>query len=113
MKKLQFCLVLFSVLVLSLGMFAQVQNGQFTGVVTDPSNAAIPNAKVTATNTGTNLAVSATTNSSGVYTIKELPIGNYRITTEASGFKTSSNAGITLNAGTIQHIDFKMQLGET
>ncbi len=35
MKKLQFCLVLLSSLVLALGAFAQVQNGQFTGTVTD------------------------------------------------------------------------------
>jgi len=113
MKKLQFCLVLLSVLALALGAVAQVQNGQFTGAVTDPSGAAIPNAKVTATNNGTNLSVSTTTNQSGVYTIKELPIGNYKVSVEASGFKTSTNAGLTMNAGTIEHVDFKMQLGET
>ena len=55
MKRLQFCLVLLCTLTLALGAFAQVQNGQFTGEVTDPSGAAIPNAKVTVTNTGTNL----------------------------------------------------------
>ena len=45
MKKLQFCLVLMSVLVLALGAVAQVQNGQFTGAVTDPSGAAIATRK--------------------------------------------------------------------
>jgi len=61
MKRLQFCLVLLSLLVLSLGAFAQIQNGQFVGTVTDPSGAAIANAKVTVTNVGTNLAVTTTT----------------------------------------------------
>jgi Carboxypeptidase regulatory-like domain/TonB dependent receptor len=113
MKKLQFCLLVLSLLALTLGAFAQVQNGQFTGAVTDPSGAAIPNAKVTAVNTGTNLSVSTTTNQSGLYSVKELPVGSYKLTVEAPGFKTSSNAGVSLNAGTIEHVDFKMQLGET
>src|SRR2546430_2317875 len=91
MKKLQFCLVAISILLVALGAFAQVQNGQFTGIVTDPSGAAIPNAKVTVTNMGTNLSVTTTTNQSGLYTARELPIGTYKISAEAKGFKTSSN----------------------
>jgi len=113
MKKLQFCLVLFSVLVLALGALAQVQNGQFTGIVTDPSGAAIANAKVTVTNMGTNLAVSTTTNQTGLFTANQLPIGSYKITVEAPGFKTASSTNLELNAGTIQHADFKLTVGQT
>src|SRR5438477_9650598 len=112
MKKLQFCLVAISILLVALGAFAQVQNGQFTGTVTDPSGAAIPNAKVTVTNMGTNLSVTTTTNQSGLYTARELPIGTYKITAEAKGFKTSSNANLTLNAGTVQRVDVRMELGQ-
>jgi carboxypeptidase family protein/TonB-dependent receptor-like protein len=112
MKKLRFCLVCFSLLVLVLGAAAQVQNGQFTGTVSDPSGAAIANARVTVTNTGTNLSVTTTSNETGLYTIKELPLGSYRLTTEAKGFKTSTNANVTLNAGTIARVDFKMELGQ-
>jgi len=97
---------------LALGAFAQVQNGQFTGEVTDPSGAAIANAKVTVTNTGTNLTQSVDTNQAGLYTFRELPIGSYKMSVEAKGFKTVQNTNLTLNAGTIQHVDFKMQLGE-
>jgi len=113
MKKLQLFLTLVTVLTLALGAFAQVQNGQFTGLVTDPSGAAIANAKVAVVNLGTNYAVSTTTNSSGQFSAKELPVGNYKISVEAPGFKTSTNASVALNAGTIEHVDFKMQLGET
>lgn len=112
MKRLQFCLVLLCTLLLALGAFAQVQNGQFTGEVTDPSGAAIANANVTVTNTGTNLTQKVTTNQAGLYTVKELPIGNYKISVDAKGFKTTQNTSLTLNAGTIQHVDFKLQLGE-
>src|SRR5712691_6630844 len=112
MKKLRFCLVCFSLLVLVLGAAAQVQNGQFTGTVSDPSGAAIANARVTVINMGTNLSVTTTSNETGLYTIKELPVGSYRITTEAKGFKTSTNTNVTLNAGTIARVDFKMELGQ-
>src|SRR5437016_5219149 len=113
MKKLQFCLVFFSLLITVVSAAAQVQNGQFTGTITDPSGAAIANAKVTAVNPATNLSVAATTNATGLYTLKELPPGSYKITAEAPGFRTSSNADVALNAGTTARVDFRMQLGQT
>jgi len=113
MKKLQFCLVSMSILVLSLGAFAQIQNGQFTGTVTDPSGAAIANAKVTVINIGTNLSVTTITDQNGLYKFQELPAGTYRITAEAQAFKTTTNTDLALPAGTIQRVDFKMQLGQT
>ena len=93
MKKLQLILLSLSLLVLSLGAFAQIQNGQFTGTVTDPSGAAISNAKVTVTNVGTNLSVTTTTGSTGLYKFNELPAGTYQITAEAQGFKTITQKG--------------------
>ena len=98
MKRLQFCLVLLCTLMLALGAFAQVQNGQFTGEITDPSGAAIANAKVTVINTGTNLTQTVTTNQAGLFTAKELPVGTYKITVEAQGFKTVQNTSLTMNA---------------
>src|SRR5206468_6619739 len=67
---------------------------------------------VTVTNMGTNLSVTATTNETGSYAIRELPVGTYRITTEAKGFKTSTDTNVALNAGTIARVDFKMELGQ-
>jgi outer membrane receptor protein involved in Fe transport len=112
MKKLQFCLVMISVLALAAVVVAQVQNGQFTGTVTDPSGAAVPNAKVTVTNQATNLSVTSTTNQTGLYNARELPPGNYNISVEAPGFRTASTTNLALNAGTVQHADFKLQLGQ-
>src|SRR5712664_1036562 len=112
MKRLQFCLAVFAVLALTFSAFAQVQNGQFTGTVTDPTGAAIANAKVTVTNPATDLNLTTTTNSSGNYTVKEVPIGTYKLTVEAAGFKTVSNNDVQANAGTIAHVDFKLQIGK-
>src|SRR6266436_3706994 len=112
MTRLRCCFVAFCTLLLTLGAIAQVQNGQFSGTVTDPSGAAVPNAKVTITNQATNLSVTVTSNQTGFFSAKELPVGTYKITVEASGFKTFSDVGVVLNAGSIAHVDAKMALGQ-
>ena len=113
MTKLRCCLISLLVVLFALGAMAQIQNGQFAGTVTDPSGAALANAKITVSNQATGLAVTATSNATGSYLIPELPPGTYKITVEAAGFKTYSNVGVTLNAGTIAHVDPKMTLGQT
>jgi len=112
MKRLQFCFAVIAVLALSFSAFAQVQNGQFSGTVTDPSGAAVANAKVTIKNTATDLIVGATTNASGNYAVNSVPVGSYTLTVEASGFKTVSNSNVPSNAGVITHVDFKLQIGK-
>jgi outer membrane receptor for ferrienterochelin and colicin len=113
MTKLWLSLVSCCLFLCTLTAFSQVQNGQFQGVVTDPTGAAIPRAKVTITNMATGLSVTTTSSQSGLYTVKELPPGAYKFTTEASGFKTREDTNVPLNAGVIQRVDFKMEIGQT
>jgi hypothetical protein len=113
MTKLRFCLMSLFVMLFALAAIAQIQNGQLAGSVTDPSGAAVANAKVTVSNAATGLSVTATSNATGAYQISELPPGTYKITVEAAGFKTFSDVGVTLNAGTTLHVDAKMTLGQT
>jgi hypothetical protein len=112
MKKLLWCFAFVSVLGFGFTALAQVQNGAFAGTVTDPSGAAVPNAKVTITNLGTNLSITTTTNSTGLFNARELPPGTYRLVAEAAGFKTYTNNNVVLNAGTTERIDFKMPIGQ-
>lgn len=112
MTKLQFCTISLCIFLLTLSAMAQIQNGQFSGTVTDASGAAVAGAKITLTNRATNLSVTTTTNGTGVYNARELPIGVYKITVEAAGFKTFANEGVTLDAGTIARVDVKMVLGQ-
>src|SRR5258706_9247992 len=106
------CMISLCILLLTLSAMAQIQNGQFTGTVTDASGAAVAGAKVTIANSATNLSVTTTTNGSGVYTARELPVGSYKITVEAAGFKTFTDVGVTLDPGAIARVDVKMQLGQ-
>jgi hypothetical protein len=112
MTKLWLCVVSCCILLCTLTAVAQIQNGQFEGTVTDPTGAAIAGAKVTVTNLGTGLTVSLTTNQNGLYVAKELPVGTYKITAEAPGFKTRSNTNVTLNAGSILRVDQRMEVGQ-
>ncbi len=57
-------------------VFAQRDLGTITGIVSDPSGAAIPNAKVTITEVATNLSYAVTTNSTGEYIRPALKAGH-------------------------------------
>ena len=114
MKTLWLGLVSCCIVVLcTLTAVAQIQNGQFTGTVTDPSGAAVPGARVTASNPSTNLSVTTITNGSGVYTIKELRPGTYKIRVEAKGFRSFEDSGVTLDVGAVQRVDAKLEIGQT
>ncbi len=89
LKKLDLRLVLLlGALVLLFAAQGLSQEATIVGTVTDPSGAAVANAKVTMTNTETGVAKVFTTNDAGQYTAVDIHIGHYDIKTEASGFKT-------------------------
>ena len=91
---------------------AQVTNGVFTGTVTDPQGASVGGAEVAITNAGTSATVTVKTNADGLYRISELAVGTYRLTVTASGFKKALKTGVYLNAGAIERVDFKLELGQ-
>jgi hypothetical protein len=81
-------LVAFTVTVLICGALgrAQTVTGTVTGTVTDTSGAVVPGAKIVAHNVDTGVDSAATSDASGLYRIGFLPIGNYQISVNASGF---------------------------
>src|SRR6266478_660268 len=94
-----------------LPVLAQTVTGDITGDVTDSSGAVLPHVTVTAVNTGTNFSRSATTSGTGNYRIPDLPIGQYRVTATAQGFKAVvQNAEV--RAGAIVPANFKLSIGQ-
>jgi outer membrane receptor protein involved in Fe transport len=89
---------------------AQTITGSINGTVTDPSGAVVPNAQVTATNIETNVATQATTNNDGIYNIRFLQIGQYKVTITAPGFATSTYGPFALETGQNAKIDGKLSL---
>ncbi|MFN0110625.1 MAG: carboxypeptidase regulatory-like domain-containing protein [Blastocatellia bacterium] len=90
---------------------AQTYTATVTGNVTDQQGAAVANAKVTAANQGTKLDYTATTSDTGVYTIPFLPVGNYVITVEASGFKKIVSNEIKLEVNQTARINLSLTVG--
>ena len=96
-------------LLLSLWLTAQVQNGNISGTVTDPSGAVVPGATVTATSTTTGLTRSATTSGNGVFAINNLPPGPYGVKIAAQGFGPFTGR-TAVSVGGTSTLDAKLQL---
>ncbi len=71
----------------SSGAFGQAISGALVGTVVDSSGAAVAGASVNATNLGTGNTITTATNGTGGYHLENLPVGTYRITVNASGFR--------------------------
>ncbi len=95
----------------ALSFTAKAQDATIVGTITDPSGAAVPNVKVSATSIETGLVSTAVTGDSGAYVMPELKIGHYDVKAEASGFKVAEQKGLVLQVGDRTRIDFQMQLG--
>jgi hypothetical protein len=90
---------------------AQEFRSTLSGRITDPSGAAVPNAKVTATKSDTNSRFETVANSGGLYTLPFLPPGPYDLTAEASGFKTYVQTGIQIGSDTRVAQDIILNIG--
>ncbi len=98
-------------LFLCAAVFAQETNALVTGVVLDPSGAAVPGASVVATNIKTGVVTSQVSNTSGVYTFAALLPGEYRITAERAGFKKTSVETVTLRTSDKLELNLKLEVG--
>jgi hypothetical protein len=102
-----FCAFLLGLAVAS----AQTPQASISGVVTDAQGAVIAGADVVATSAATSVKFSARTNDSGFYSIPFLPIGDYTVTVERSGFRRSVRQGVALSTGQVLALDIQLELG--
>ncbi len=100
--------------VLSTCSFLQGQStyGAVTGSVTDPSGAAITDAKVTLTNLGTAETRTQPTNADGLYSFVNLIPGNYKIDVEKSGFKHITRTPVVVEVQQSAKIDVTLPVGQ-
>ena len=93
-------------------VFAQDISGTIEGTVLDQSKGVVAKAKVTVTNVDRNQILrQLTTDSNGIFTAPLIPIGNYSIKVEASGFKTVVLSGIVLNVNDDLKLNVPLQVG--
>jgi hypothetical protein len=89
----------------------QQDMGVITGIVTDASGAVLPGVTVTAREQETGVAISTTTNATGLYVITALKIGTYAVEAELPGFKKTIARNVALHAGDRARVDFALELG--
>src|SRR5262245_4992981 len=110
LSRLSMALFLY-VFAFSLPAFAQTERGTVTGTVADTTQAVIPGAGVTATNTQTTLKYETVSTETGNFTLTQLPGGTYELTVELPGFKKYVRQGITVLAATTVRIDVTLDIG--
>ncbi len=99
--------------VLSLGRPANAQSttdGAIGGTVMDATGAAVPGAKVTAKNNGTNASDSATTDDTGYFRIGKLPPAQYTVKIEANGFAPYTAEQVVVLIGSVTEINPRLNV---
>ena len=96
---------------LSAGLALGQATGTLTGVVSDPSGAVVPGAKVTATNQATGVALTQTTTSAGVYNFQALIPGNYTLKVVAPGFQSYVSKNNVLTSDHVTGLNVTLKVG--
>src|SRR5579883_2704004 len=101
------------ILLLVAGAWGQLYTGSISCVVSDPSGAVIPDAKVTVTDVNRNTPFTTNTDRSGRYVLTSLPPSNYILTASATGFNSFEQRNITVNINQNLTLDVSLQVGTT
>jgi len=92
---------------------AQTYTASLTGVVTDPTAAVIPDAKVTLKDNERGYAFITITDNVGRYILRNLTPGTYTLTIVSKGFKTYLHGGVVLAVSQNASIDAQLVVGAT
>ncbi len=90
---------------------AQQTTGNIRGVVSDPSGAVVPGARITATQMEIGLSRTVVAGRDGSYVLVELPLGNYRLQAAAQGFRNYLQEGVTLHVNETLDVPVRLTVG--
>jgi len=90
---------------------AQETSGTIAGVVRDPSQAMLAQARIAVTNEQTGLKREVETNALGEYRVPFLPVGVYSVRAQKEGFKSHAQTRIRLDILQVRSVDFTLELG--
>src|SRR5882762_5496538 len=102
---LRYCLTFLSILLLASGASAQSStDGAIGGTVLDSSGAAVPNAKVTVKNKGTNAEETVMTDDTGYFRVGKLQPAAYAVSVDAQGFAPFRAEQVIVQVGSVTEI---------
>src|ERR1700731_2956595 len=112
----RFFLYLFVALILagvcSAPAMAQRLDGTLRVTVTDKMGAVILDAKVTVTNEGTSVGITATASSAGTYVFPDLLVGSYTVTVKKEGFKKTVSKGVQVESNQVAEVATTLEVGD-
>lgn len=104
-------LALALVFILISGTHAGAQiSGSVVGTVLDASGAVVPHANITLTNVATNVTQSTVTSESGDFRFAIVPVGQYRLVAEQSGFKSTILENLSVVLGQTAQADLRLSV---
>lgn len=106
------CLALAFLIFGTNAAFAQEVTATITGTVTDPSGAAVVGAVVTAKSVERGITYTGESNEAGIYRIPQLPVGQYDLRIEKTGFQTALYPTFTLTMNQIARFDIELKVGQ-
>jgi hypothetical protein len=107
----RYCLTLMALTLLTLGAFAQsTTDGAIGGTVMDSSGAAVPNAKVTIKNLGTNAEQTVMTDETGYYRVGKLAPATYTVTINATGFADLKAEAVIVQIGIVTDLSPRLNV---
>jgi len=109
-RVLRLLLIVLTLLVSANVLYADV-TGSISGTVKDRSEAAVAGAKVVATNVDTNLATETVSSSDGSFRILALPVGTYKLSVSAKGFRPFAETGIVVKVNDQLRFDVTLDVG--
>ncbi len=89
---------------------AQSTLATITGVVSDQNGAVIPNVAIEATQIKTGYRFTAASNQVGLYTVPQLPDGEYVLSAKVAGFQETIVRQILLNPRDVRRIDLRLNV---
>jgi len=95
----------------STAALAQAGRGGINGLITDPSGAAIPTAKITAVDLATGVMHSTVTTARGFYSFVSLAPANYRVTASANGFETTVRDKVPVSVDQVSEVNIALHVG--
>jgi hypothetical protein len=91
---------------------AQFETATVLGTVRDASNAVVPEASVTLTNTATGVSATKLTNAEGNFEFFTVSAGIYLVTVEKAGFAMAMIENVTVQVGSRLRVDAQMSVGQ-
>src|SRR6185437_3659562 len=114
-RRTRFLIAICAAFITILGSFvpayAQVGTATLAGTVTDPSNAAVPDARVVLEGSETKSHRETVSDAAGLYVIPAIEPGVYQLTVTASGFSTNSLTDISLRSGQSTTLNVALAVG--